>query len=136
MIVRSTTGTKGMALKFLAQHYGCTVDECVVVGDWLNDIPMFTVAGFAFAMGQAPDEVRKMATDGQAGKLPTEAVERAVQQHPLSKTFQVVLFLLGRMPEVNHRVNELMLAKGILTPMMKTLMMTALVIGVVHVHPG
>ena len=63
MIVRSTIGTKGMALKFLAQHYGCTVDECVVVGDWLNDIPMFTVAGYAFAMGQAPDEVRNMATD-------------------------------------------------------------------------
>ena len=33
------------------------------VGDWINDIPMFEVAGRSFAMGQAPDEVKSRATD-------------------------------------------------------------------------
>jgi hypothetical protein len=33
------------------------------VGDWLNDLPMFQVAGRSFAMGQAPDAVKSAATD-------------------------------------------------------------------------
>ena len=35
----------------------------VVVGDWMNDIPMLSVAGRGVAMGQAPAEVQAVATD-------------------------------------------------------------------------
>ena len=63
LIARASSGTKGTALEWLAEHHGCTLAETVVVGDWLNDVPMFSVSGRAFAMGQAPDPVKQLATD-------------------------------------------------------------------------
>lgn len=63
LVARASGGTKGSALTWLADHHGITVDETVVVGDWLNDVPMFGVAGRSFAMGHAPDEVKRAATD-------------------------------------------------------------------------
>jgi hypothetical protein len=63
MIVRAAGGTKGTALTWLAGHYGIPLEETVCVGDWLNDLTMFRVAGRSFAMGQAPDEVKSAATD-------------------------------------------------------------------------
>jgi len=63
LIVRSQGGTKGSALTYIAEHHGISVDECVVVGDWHNDVPMLEIAGRSFAMGQAPDAVKAVATD-------------------------------------------------------------------------
>lgn len=63
LIARASTGTKGTALGWLAEHHGCTLAETVCVGDWLNDVPMFSVSGRAYAMGQAPDAVKQVATD-------------------------------------------------------------------------
>ncbi len=63
MIVRAAGGTKGTALTWLAGHHRIPLAETVCVGDWLNDVPMFGVAGRSFAMGQAPNEVKEAATD-------------------------------------------------------------------------
>jgi len=63
LVARASGGTKGTALEWLAQHHGFSVKEAVCVGDWLNDVPMFAAAGRSFAMGQAPDEVKRAATD-------------------------------------------------------------------------
>jgi Cof subfamily protein (haloacid dehalogenase superfamily) len=63
MVVRGAGGTKGSALAWIAQHYGVSLDEAVAVGDWLNDVPMLRAAGRSFAMGQAPDDVKRAATD-------------------------------------------------------------------------
>lgn len=63
MVVRASGCTKGTAVRFLAEHHGISPSEVVAVGDWLNDVPMFEVAGRSFAMGQAPDEVKRCATD-------------------------------------------------------------------------
>lgn len=63
MIIRAAGPTKGTAVEWLARHHGCTTAEVVVVGDWLNDVPMFHVAGRSFAMRQAPPEVKAAATD-------------------------------------------------------------------------
>lgn len=63
MVARASGGTKGTALQWMAAHYGISVAETVCVGDWLNDLPMLSTAGRSFAMGQAPDEVKKAATD-------------------------------------------------------------------------
>jgi Cof subfamily protein (haloacid dehalogenase superfamily) len=62
LIARAAGGTKGSALAFVATHHGCTPEETVCVGDWLNDVSMFAVAGRSYAMGHAPDEVKKAAT--------------------------------------------------------------------------
>jgi hydroxymethylpyrimidine pyrophosphatase-like HAD family hydrolase len=63
LVVRAIGGNKGSALAWLADHHGLAIEETVCVGDWLNDLAMFKVAGRAFAMGQAPDELKLFATD-------------------------------------------------------------------------
>jgi hydroxymethylpyrimidine pyrophosphatase-like HAD family hydrolase len=62
-IVRSAAGTKGTALRWIAEHEGVAMEDTVCVGDWINDVPMFEVAGRSFVMAQAPDEVKVRATD-------------------------------------------------------------------------
>jgi hypothetical protein len=82
MVARAAGGSKGTALAWMAAHYGISVSETVCVGDWLNDLPMLATAGRSFAMGQAPDEVKKAATDvldrsiDMGGGI-AEAIERA-----------------------------------------------------------
>jgi HAD superfamily hydrolase (TIGR01484 family) len=63
VLARTAGPHKGTALAALCGLAGCTVDEAVVVGDWINDVPMFRVAGRSFAMGSSPDEVRAAASD-------------------------------------------------------------------------
>ncbi|MEO7328232.1 MAG: HAD hydrolase family protein [Minicystis sp.] len=82
MVIRAKGPTKGTAVGWLARHHGCNPAEVVVVGDWLNDVPMFQAAGRSFAMGQAPDHVKREATDaliadGLNGGGVAEAIARA-----------------------------------------------------------
>lgn len=82
VLVRAAGPTKGTALAELCAAAGCTLADAVAVGDWVNDVPMFEVAGRSFAMGMAPDHVRAKATDGLdrpagAGGGIAEAIRRA-----------------------------------------------------------
>lgn len=82
MMVRAAGPTKGTAIAWLAEHHGCELSDVVVVGDWLNDVPMFEVAGRSFAMAQAPEHVKQAATDrlkadGLVGGGIAEAIRRA-----------------------------------------------------------
>ncbi len=63
LMARAVGGTKGTAIRWIAEHEGVPLADTVCVGDWVNDLPMFEVAGRSFAMGQAPDEVKAKATD-------------------------------------------------------------------------
>jgi len=82
MVARAAGGTKATALAWMAAHYGIEMTETVCVGDWLNDLPMLQAAGRSFAMGQAPEEVKKAATDvlerdiSRGGGI-AEAIDRA-----------------------------------------------------------
>jgi 5-amino-6-(5-phospho-D-ribitylamino)uracil phosphatase len=57
---------KGHGLEKLRQHYQVPGDQVLVMGDGRNDIEMFRWAkqlgGYAYAMGQGPEEVRLEAT--------------------------------------------------------------------------
>jgi len=53
--------SKGEALMALASHLGVSISEVMAIGDGLNDISLLKVAGLAVAMGNAPDEVKKVA---------------------------------------------------------------------------
>jgi Cof subfamily protein (haloacid dehalogenase superfamily) len=63
MFVRAAGINKGSALAFVARHHGHRLEETIAIGDWLNDVAMFKVAGRSYAMGQAPDEVKQAASD-------------------------------------------------------------------------
>jgi Cof subfamily protein (haloacid dehalogenase superfamily) len=63
LVARAAGATKGTAIEWLAAHHGCSVREVVVVGDWVNDVPMFQTAGRSFVMGQAPETVKRAASD-------------------------------------------------------------------------
>jgi Cof subfamily protein (haloacid dehalogenase superfamily) len=82
VLVRAAGPNKGTALRALCEGAGCTLAEAVAVGDWVNDVPMFEVAGRSFVMGDTPDHVRTKATDrlarptGAGGGI-AEAVRRA-----------------------------------------------------------
>lgn len=55
--------SKGSALARVAERLGIPREDCVVVGDWYNDLSMFEWAGRSFAMNGAPEQVRAAATD-------------------------------------------------------------------------
>jgi hydroxymethylpyrimidine pyrophosphatase-like HAD family hydrolase len=82
LMVRAAGPTKGTALAELCSRAGCSLAESVVVGDWVNDIPMFEVAGRSFVMGSAPEAVCAKATDvlartaGSGGGI-AEAIRRS-----------------------------------------------------------
>lgn len=73
--------SKGTALDRLARRLGIRSEDCVVVGDWYNDLSMFAWAGRSFVMGGAPDDVANAATDrlktpaGEGGGV-AEAIDR------------------------------------------------------------
>ena len=67
---------KGEALKFIASHYGVTMDSTVAVGDNLNDLPMIKQAGVGVAVGNAVRELKDAAdivtvsnNDGAVAKI-------------------------------------------------------------------
>ena len=82
VLVRAAGPTKGTALAELCRLAGCALDEAVAIGDWINDVPMFRVAGRSFCMASAPPDVRAAATDlldtdaGTGGGI-AEAIRRA-----------------------------------------------------------
>lgn len=82
VLARAAGPSKGTALAELCRLVGCTPRDAVVVGDWVNDVPMFEVAGRSFVMGGAPEAVAAKATDalsrnaGEGGGI-AEAVRRA-----------------------------------------------------------
>jgi hypothetical protein len=82
ILVRAAGPSKGTALASLCEGAGCSLADAVAVGDWVNDVPMFRVAGRSFAMGMAPPAVAEAATDqlvrpaGSGGGI-AEAIRRA-----------------------------------------------------------
>lgn len=54
-------GTKGHALKFMAEHIGCSLDETIAIGDSWNDHEMLEAAGLGVAMGNALPSLKAIA---------------------------------------------------------------------------
>ena len=53
---------KGYAVRALAAHLGVEPADVAVLGDMPNDLPMFDVAGFSVAMGNAGPDVQARAS--------------------------------------------------------------------------
>ena len=75
---------KGHALEQLRQHYEIPGERTLVMGDGRNDIEMFrwarSLGGYAYAMGQAPEEV----------KLEATAVTAAVDQDGVAQVLEAL----------------------------------------------
>lgn len=54
---------KGTAVASIAKMLGIPLDEVATAGDGENDIPMFRISKVSIAMGQAPPEVHRAASD-------------------------------------------------------------------------
>ncbi|MNH80024.1 putative phosphatase [compost metagenome] len=54
-------GTKGAALTFLADHFGCDLSETIAIGDSWNDHEMLEAAGLGVAMGNAIAPLKELA---------------------------------------------------------------------------
>ena len=51
------TAHKGNALRRFAEHLGCTLDNCMALGDGTNDLSMIEAAGLGVAMSNAHPQV-------------------------------------------------------------------------------
>ncbi|MFO0610008.1 MAG: HAD family hydrolase [Polyangiales bacterium] len=63
LLVRDAAIDKSTGLAEVAAGLGLDARQVAVVGDWINDVPMFRWARRSFAMGQSPDHVAAHATD-------------------------------------------------------------------------
>ena len=67
----SAIGDKAVILGGLAERYGLTLDECLFVGDDLNDLTAIQAAGVGAVVGNASSAVKKFAdvvTDAYGGQ--------------------------------------------------------------------
>lgn len=74
---------KGTGIKALAEAYGFSLQETMVLGDHLNDLPMFEKAGFSVAMENAVDEIKKIADAISAG-YEEDGVAQAIRRYILN----------------------------------------------------
>lgn len=77
-------GTKGHAVTFLAEHFGCSLSEVIGIGDSWNDMEMLEVAGLGVAMGNAVPSLKEKAdyitrTNNEDGVC--HVVETFILQH-------------------------------------------------------
>jgi len=75
---------KGRALAIVAERVGVTLDEVVAIGDSWNDAPLLRAAGFAIAMGSAPDELKQLA-DAVVSDVESDGVAEALERYVLGE---------------------------------------------------
>ncbi len=75
---------KGTALKGLCDELGITADEAMAFGDAMNDSYMLKFAGYSFAMGNAVDELKRIARYVTATNA-DDGVAQAVEKYVLSE---------------------------------------------------
>ena len=75
---------KGAVVEELARKLGIPTDEIATIGDMPNDVSMFKKSGFAIAMGNADDDVKREA-DAVTADCDSEGFAIAVETYLLSK---------------------------------------------------
>lgn len=54
--------SKGKAVEMIGKYYNLNKDEIMAIGDNFNDLSMIEYAGIGVAMGNAPEEIKRIAT--------------------------------------------------------------------------
>ena len=65
--ITSPLANKGEAVREAARLLGVSLAETACIGDMANDLPMFAVAAYKIAMGNAPASMRAQADYVTAG---------------------------------------------------------------------
>lgn len=73
---------KGRIVEYLAERLGIPLAEVLVLGDMENDLEMFRKAGFGVAMGNASDEVKRVA-DATTASNEEDGFARAIERYVL-----------------------------------------------------
>lgn len=81
--VNPSGATKGNALKWIADHYGFTLDGFIAFGDSLNDLSMLTAAGTGVAMANARQDVKEQVSVTCLSNE-EDGVARYIEEHILS----------------------------------------------------
>jgi Cof subfamily protein (haloacid dehalogenase superfamily) len=74
---------KGVALRLVAEAAGIPMERVMAIGDSYNDLPLLRAAGFAVAMGSAPDELKAEA-DEVVGDVQSDGVAEAIDRFVLA----------------------------------------------------
>ena len=80
-------GTKGSALRFLTEHYGCSLTETIAIGDSWNDHDMVEIAGLGVAMANAVEPLKKIA-DFITTSNNDDGVKHVIDQFILNESIQ------------------------------------------------
>ncbi|MFT8321657.1 MAG: Cof-type HAD-IIB family hydrolase [Bacillus sp. (in: firmicutes)] len=75
--------TKGTSLELLINKLGITRDEVIAIGDSYNDLAMIEFAGLGVAMGNAPEDIKRIA-DHTTDTNNNDGVAKVVEQFILS----------------------------------------------------
>jgi Cof subfamily protein (haloacid dehalogenase superfamily) len=76
---------KGTFVQTIARRLGISLDAVATIGDMQNDLTMFRTSGTSFAMGNATDDVKKVATHVTASN----------EDEGFAKAMEVILASLG-----------------------------------------
>ncbi len=82
LTVFSPSASKGAALAWLAERQGIPLAETMAIGDGVNDISMFRIAGFGVAMDNASPDV-KLAADAVTESNVRDGVALAIERYLL-----------------------------------------------------
>lgn len=77
--------TKGLGLQKLCEHLGISISEVIAVGDADNDLDVLKRAGLAVAMGNANDNVKKIA-DVIVDDCDHDGCVQAIEKYLLGET--------------------------------------------------
>ena len=83
--VTALAANKGAGIVALTAAFGAGLDETAAIGDQFNDVPMLEAAGYAVAMGNAPDQVRSLA-DAVTATNDADGVAHAIDTLILPRT--------------------------------------------------
>jgi hydroxymethylpyrimidine pyrophosphatase-like HAD family hydrolase len=76
--------SKGTALQQVGMQFGIPMQQVLALGDGLNDVSMFRVAGLSVAMGNAPKSLLRTAHAATASNS-EDGAARAIERYVLGR---------------------------------------------------
>ncbi len=73
--------SKATGMQVCLDYYGLSVDDCFVIGDSNNDIPMFDFAKYSIVMGNAEDQTLKNRADFVTKNASEDGIEYALKHY-------------------------------------------------------